>query len=144
MTVVILLGVMFVLVRFGAGEWYRTPADDLGSAERAWVLKEAVDLLAELASWALVLVQTERVVEAVLRDREACVCAALRRRFARACSREFWGEFVRASALLEKNPVLAVRELPALRSDLEESLQAYDEVLGTLGAAGETVLVVKG
>ena len=139
LTGVILLGgfvlVVFVQVRFGAGEWYRTPADDLGPAERAWVAKEAADLLAELASCALVLAQKEELVEALLRDREAGVRIAVRRRLAKAGSREFRSEFAWASALVEENPAWVVRELPALRAALENSLEAYDEVLETLGVA---------
>ena len=144
MTVVVLLGgfvfVVLVLVRFGAGELYRMPVDDLGPAEREWVAREAAGLLAELAVWALVLVRMERVVEAVLRDQEPGVRVAVRRRLMRAGLPEFRGEFVRTSALVEEDPARAVRELPALRSALEESLQAYDEVLGMLGVADEMVL----
>ena len=149
MTEVILLGgfvfVVFVLVRFGAGERYRTPADYLGPAERAWVAREAADLLAELASSALELARVERVVEAVLRDQEASVRVAVRRRLMRAGLPQFWGEFVRASELVEENPARAVRELPALRTALEESLQVYDEVLVMLGVAnGGTSVVERG
>lgn len=147
MTVVILLGgvllIVSILVWFGASGRYRMLADDLGPAEREWVAREAVDLLAELASRALVLVRMERIVEAVLRDREAGMRVAVRRCLMRAGLPEFWGEFVRTSALVEEDPARAVREMPALRSALEESLQAYDEVLGMLGVADESVLVVE-
>jgi hypothetical protein len=54
---------------------------------------------------------------------------------ARAGLRQFWREFVRRPALVEENPARAIRELPALRSVMEESLEAYDEVLGMLGVA---------
>lgn len=149
MTTLILLGgvsfIVFVLVWFSIGERYRTLADDLGPAEREWVAREAADLLAELASWALVLVRMERVVEAELRDREAGVRVAVRRRLAQAGLREFWSEFARGSALVEEDPARAVRELPALRSVMEESLEAYDEVLEMLGVAnGGTSVVERG
>ena len=147
MTAILLLGgfvfVMFVVVRFGAGERYRTLANDLGPAEREWVAKEATDLLAELASSALVLARAERIVEAVLRDQETGVRVAVRRRLMRAGLPEFWGEFLRASALVEEDPVRAVKELPALRSAMEESLEAYDEVLGMLGVVNGRASVVE-
>ena len=136
MTTLILLGgalfIIFVLVWFSAGEWYRMPADDLGPAEREWLTKEAADLLAEVASRALVLARMERAVEAELRDAEAGVRVAVRRRLDRADLRRFWGEFVRRSGLVEEDPARAIRELPALEYVLEESLGAYDEVLEML------------
>jgi hypothetical protein len=145
-TLILLGGVLFivfVLVWFYAGERYRSPVDDLGPAEREWVAKEAADLLVELASWAIVLAQTERTVEAALRDREAGVRVAVCRRLARAGLPEFWGEFLRASALVEEDPARAVRKLPALRSAMEESLEAYDEVIGMLGVADSGTSVVE-
>jgi hypothetical protein len=146
-TVVILLGgfvfVVFVLVWFAVGERYRTLADDLGRAEREWVGREAADLLAELASWAIVLVQTERVVEAMLRDQEVGVRVAVHRRLAQADVRRFWSEFARGSALVEEDLARAVRELPALRSVMEESLETYDEVLEMLGVANGRASVIE-
>ena len=101
MTVVILFGgfvfVVFVLVRFGASERYWTPVEDLGPAEREWLAREAADLLAELASWAIVVVWTEREVEAMLRDQEVGVRVAVHRRLAQAGLRDFWRELVRGS-----------------------------------------------
>jgi hypothetical protein len=146
-TILILLGgvsfIVFVLVWFSVGERYRALADDLGPAEREWVAREAADLLAELASWAIVLVRMERVVEAELRDKETGVRVAVRRRLDGAGSREFWSEFARGSALVEEDPARAVRELPALRSVMEESLEAYDEVLEMLGVANGRASVVE-
>jgi hypothetical protein len=107
------------------------------------VAREAADLLAELASWAIVLVRMERVVEAELRDKEASVRVAVRRRLDGAGSREFWTEFARGSALVDEDPAQAVRELPALRSVMEESLEAYEEVLGMLGVANGRASVVE-
>ena len=136
MTTLILLGgalfIIFVLVWFSVGERYRMPADDLGPAEREWLTKEAADLLAELASWAFELARMERAVEAELRDAEAGVRVAVRRRLARADLRRFWGEFAWRSGLVEEDPARAIRELPALQCVLEESLGAYDEALEML------------
>lgn len=136
MTILILLSgvlfIVFVLVWFSVGERYRIPAEDLGPAEREWVASEAADLLAEMASWALVLVRMERAVEAELRGKGAGVRAAVRRRLARANLREFWSEFARISGLVEEDPARVIRELPALWCVLEESQEAYDEVLGML------------
>jgi hypothetical protein len=145
-TLILLTGVLFiviVLVWFAVGERYRTLADDLGPAEREWVSREAADLLAELASRAISLAQMERVVEAELRDREDSVRVSVRRRLARAGSRESWSAFARGSALVEEDPVRAVRELPALRSAMEESLEAYHEVLVMLGVATSGTSVVE-
>ena len=144
MTILILLtGVLFiafVLVWFAVGERYRTLADDLGPAEREWVAREAADLLAELDSRAITLAQMERVVGAELRDRDASLRVSVRRRL--AGSREYRIAFARGVALIEEDPVRAVRELPALRSGMEESLEAYREVLVMLGVVdGETSVV---
>jgi hypothetical protein len=146
-TILILWGgvsfIVFVLVWFSVGERYRMPADGLGPAEREWVAREAADLLAELASWAIVLVWMERLVEAELQDKEAGIRVAVRRRLDGAGLREFWSEFARGSALVEEDPARAVRELPALRSVMEESLEAYDEVLEMLGVANGGASVVE-
>jgi hypothetical protein len=146
-TILILLGgvliIVFVLVWFSVGERYRRSADDLGPGEREWVAGEAADLLAELASWALVLVRMERTVEAELRGREASVRVAVRRRLARADLRRFLHEFARRSGIVEEDPARAIRELPALRSVLEESLEAYDEVLEMLGVTNGRASVVE-
>jgi hypothetical protein len=144
LTILILLtGVLFiafVLVWFAVGERYRTLADDLGPAEREWVAREAADLLAELDSRAIALSQMEMVVEAEVRDRDASLRDSVRRRL--AGSREFRIVFARGAALIEEDPVRAVRELPALRSAMEESLEAYREVLLMLGVIdGETSVV---
>jgi len=142
-TVFLLVGVVFVVSVLGwfwVGERYRLPSEELGPAERAWVAREAGDLLAELAPEAILLVGKERAVEAALRDeRDGALGAAARRRMGEAGLRGFWEEFVRASVLVEEDPARAVRELPALRVLLEEGLEACDEVLGMLGVAGQMV-----
>ena len=147
MTILILLSgvlfIVFVLVWFSVGERYRIPADDPGPAEREWLAREAADLLAELASWTLVVARAEWVVEAELRGKEAGMRVAVRRRLARAGLREFWSEFARGSTLVEENQARAVRELPALRSVLEDSLEAYDEVLEMLGLANGRASVIE-
>lgn len=136
-TVFMLVGAVFAVVVLGwflVGGWYRLPAEDLGPAERAWVAREAADLLAELAPQAILLVEKERAVEAALRGGEgAAAGAAARRRLERADLPGFWGRFVRTSVLVDEDPARALGELPALRSLLEGGLRACDEVLGMLG-----------
>ena len=140
MTILTLLTVVplivFVLVWFAVGERYRTLADDLGPA----------DLLAELVSRATALAQMEWVVGAELWGTEPSVRVSVRRRIARARSREFWSAFARGADLVdEDDPVRAVRELPELRSAMEESLGAHHEVLAMLGVAdGWTSVVERG
>ncbi len=142
-TVFLLVGVAFVVSVLGwfwVGERYRLPPEELGPVERAWVAREAGDLLAELAPEAILLVERERAVEAALRDeRGGAVGAFTRWRLGEAELRGFWEGFVRVSVLVEEDPALAVRELPALRVLLEEALEACDEVLGMLGGVGEMV-----
>ena len=136
-TVLLLVGAVFVVSVLGwfwVGGRYRSPDEGLGPAERAWVAREAGDLLAELAPRAILLVEKERAVEAALREGDPEGGAAARRRLERADLCDFWGRFVRASVLVDEDPAVAVRELPALGSLLEESLRACDEVLGMLGA----------
>lgn len=142
-TMFLLIGVVFVASVLGwlwLGERYRLPSEDLGPVERAWVAREAGDLLAELAPEAILLVEKERAVEAALRDESAGTLGAVARwRLGEVGLRGFWEGFVRASVLVEEDPGRAVRELPALRVLLEEGLEACDEVLGMLGGAGEMV-----
>lgn len=140
MTILTLLTVVplivFVLVWFAVGERYRTLADDLGPA----------DLLAELVSRATALAQMEWVVGAELWGPEPSERVSVRHRIARARSREFWSAFARGADLVdEDDPVRAVRELPELRSAMEESLGAHHEVLAMLGVAdGWTSVVERG
>ena len=141
-TVVLLAGVLFVVLVLGwywGGGWYRLPAEELGPAERAWVRRAAADLLAELAPQAFLLVERERAVEAALRRSEGAAGAAERRRVEGLDLSDFWGRFVRASALVDEDPAEAVRELPALGSLLEEHLNACDEVLAILGVVPKSV-----
>ncbi len=139
-TVFLLIGVAFVVAVLGwfwAGERYRLPSEELGPAERAWVAREAGDLLAELAPEAILLVEKERAVEAVLREeRDVGLAAVARRRLEESGLRGFWERFVRASVLVEEDPAGVVRQLPALRVLLERGLEACDEVLGMLGGGG--------
>lgn len=140
-TVFLLVGVAFVvavLVWFWAGERYRMPPEEFGPVERAWIAREAGDLLSELAPGAILLAEKERAVKAVLREGRDSASGA----FARWRSREpgwrgFWDGFARVSALVEEDPAMAARELPVLRVLLDEALQACDEVLGMLGRVGE-------
>jgi hypothetical protein len=125
--------IVFLLVWFAVGERYRTLADDLGPA----------DLLAELVSRATALAQMEWVVGAELWGTEPSVRVSVRRRIARARSREFWSAFARGADLVDEDPVRAVRELPELRSAMEESLEAHDEVLAMLGVADDWTSVVE-
>ena len=140
MTILTLLTVVplivFVLVWFAVGERYRTLADDLGPA----------DLLAELVSRATALAQMEWVVGAELWGPEPSERVSVRHRIARARSREFWSAFARGADLVdEDDPVRAVRELPELRSAMEESLGAHHEVFAMLGVAdGWTSVVERG
>ncbi len=142
-TVFLLIGVAFVVAVLGwfwVGERYRLPPEELGPVERAWVAREAGDLLAELAPEAILLVERERAVEAALHDgREGASGAFARWRSGEAGLRGFWEGFARVSVLVEEDPAMAVRELPALRVLLEEALEACDEVLGMLGGVGEMV-----
>jgi hypothetical protein len=142
-TVFLLIGVAFVVAVLGwfwAGERYRLASEGLGPAERAWVAREAGDLLAEFAPEAILLVERERAVEAALRDeRDAALAAFAWRRLEEAGLREFWEGFVRVSVLVEEDPAGAVRELPALRVLLEGGLEVCDELLGMLGGTGEIV-----
>ena len=142
-TVLLLIGAVFVVSVLGwfwVGERYRLPSEELGPVERAWVAREAGDLLAELAPEVIVLVEKERVVEAALRDGGNGALGAFERwRLEEESLRGFWEGFARVSVLLEEDPAMAVRELPALRVLLEEALEACDEVLGMLGGAGEMV-----
>jgi hypothetical protein len=79
-------------------------------------------------------VEKERAVEAALLGKGAGASGALVRwRSGEAGLRAFWDGFARVSVLVEEDPALAVRELPALRVLLEEALEACDEVLGMLG-----------
>ena len=140
-TVLLLLGVVFVALVLGwflLGERYRLSAEGLGPAERAWVAREAGDLLAELAPQAIMLAEKERAVEAALQERGGEVGAAARRRLEGADLCGFWDAFARSSVLVEEDPARAVGELPDLRSFLEGGLEACDEVLGMLGVAPET------
>lgn len=143
-TVFLLMGVAFVvavLVWFWVGERYRMPPEELGPVERAWVAREAGDLLSELAPEAILLAEKERAVEAALREGrgDSASGAFARWRSGEPGLRGFWNGFGRVSALVEEDPALAVRELPALRVLLDEALQACDEVLGMLGRVGEMV-----
>ena len=130
---------VLVLGWFWFGGWHRLPAEELCPARRAWVAREAGELLAELAPQAVLLAEKERAVEAALRESEGAAGALARRRLEGVDLRGVWGGFVRASALVDEDPAGAVRELPALRSLLEEGIGACDEVLGMLGAVPETV-----
>ena len=141
-TVLLVVGVAFVVLVFGwfwFGGWYRMPAEEHCPAERAWFAREAGDLLAELAPQAVLLVEKERSVGAALRESDGAAGAVARRRLEGVDLRGVWGRFVRASVLVDEDPAGAVRELPALRSLLEESIEACDEVLGMLGAVAESV-----
>jgi hypothetical protein len=136
-TVFLLIGAVFVAVVLGwfwVGERYRLPSEELGPAEQAWVAREAGDLLAELAPEVILLVEKERAVEAALLGKRAGASEALVRwRSGEAGLRRLWDGFARVSVLVEEDPALAIRELPALRGLLEEARQACDEVLGMLG-----------
>jgi len=140
-TVFLLIGVAFVVAVLGwfwVGERYRMASEGLGPAERTWVAREAEELLAGLAPEAILLVEKERAVEAALRgEGDAALAAFARRRLGEAELRGFWEGFVRASMLVEEDPVRAVRELPALRVLLEGGLEVCDGLLGMLGGAGE-------
>ncbi len=142
-TVLLLIGAVFVVSVLGwfwVGERYRLPSEELGPAEQAWVAREAGDLLAELAPEAIVLVEKERAVEVALRDGGDGASGAFERwRLGEASLRGFWDGFARVSVLVEEDPALAVRELPALRVLLEDAQEACDEVLGMLGGVGEMV-----
>ena len=96
-------------------------------------------MLAELAPEAILLAEKERAVEASLEGRDGALVAFARWRSGAAGLRGFWDGFARVSALVEEDPVTAVRELPGLRVLLEEALEACDEVLGMLGGVGEMV-----
>ena len=141
-TVLLLIGVAFVVLVLGwfwVGERYRLPPEELGPVERAWVAREAGELLAELPPEAILLAEKERAVEASLEGRDGALVAFARWRSGAADLRGFWDGFARVSALVEEDPVTAVRELPGLRVLLEEALEACDEVLGMLGGVGEMV-----
>ena len=142
-TVLLLVGVAFVVLVLGwfwVRERYRRPPEELGPVERAWVAREAGELLAELAPEAILLAEKERAVEASLGEgRDGALDAFARWRSGAAGLRSFWDGFARVSALVEEDPVTAVRELPGLRVLLEEALEACDEVLGMLGGVGEMV-----
>lgn len=142
-TVLLLVAVVFVscvLGWFWVGERYRMPSEELGPAERAWVAREAGELLVELAPDAILLAERERAVALALRGEEGgALGVAVRRRLEEAGLRRFWEAFSRASVLVEEDPARAVRELPALRSLLEEGLEACEEVRGMLGGMGESI-----
>jgi hypothetical protein len=135
-TVLLLVAVLFLLGALGwywVGGWYRMPAEEFGPAERAWLAREAGELLNELAPDVVLLAERERAVEVALRGEGGALGLAARRRFGESGLRRFWESFSRASVLVEEDPARALKELPALRSLLEEGLEVCDEVLGMLG-----------
>ncbi|MGH3145982.1 MAG: hypothetical protein ACRDTR_09300, partial [Rubrobacter sp.] len=142
-TVLLLIAVVFVLGVLGwfwVGEGYLLPPEELGPAERAWVAREAGELLAELAPRVILLAGREKAVEVALRGEEGGVLGlAVRRRLEEADLLGFWVAFSLVSVVVEEDPARAVRELPALRARLEERLDACDEVLGMLGGVRESV-----
>jgi hypothetical protein len=93
-TVFLLFSAVFVALVLGwfwVGERYRLPSQDLGPAERAWVAREAADLLAELAPDVMLLVEKERAVEGALRDKRASASEAFARwRAGELGPRDFW------------------------------------------------------
>lgn len=135
---VVVVFVSCVLGWFWVGRRYGMPSEVLGPEERAWVSREAGELLAELAPGVALLAERERALAVFLRGEEVgALGVKARRRLDQAGLRGVREVFARVSVLVDEDPARAVRELPALRALLEEGLEACDEVLGMLGGVLE-------
>lgn len=130
-----LLGVagLFVAVVLGwfiAGEQYRRPPAALSPVERARMVREAEEYLAGLAPAVILLSEKEKAVEVALAGVQE---GAARDLLHEVSVGEFWREFAVVSALVEEDPVRAIRELRRLRIRLENSISGLDSVLEALG-----------